>query len=86
MGKGLGFTHIQVNTNGIKIAQSKEYLQSLKDAGADLIYLQFDGTKDEIYKEIRGRSMWEIKQQAVENCEKVGIGIDIGSDHNSENK
>ncbi|NLZ92070.1 MAG: radical SAM protein [Clostridiales bacterium] len=75
MGKGLGFTHIQVNTNGIKIAQSKEYLQSLKDAGADLIYLQFDGTKDEIYKEIRGRSMWEIKQQAVENCEKVGIGI-----------
>lgn len=75
MGKKLKFPHIQVNTNGIKIAQSAEYLQSLKDAGADLIYLQFDGTKEEIYNTIRGRELWEIKQQAVANCEKVGIGI-----------
>jgi len=75
MGKEMGFSHIQVNTNGIKIAQSLEYLQSLKDAGADLIYLQFDGTNDEIYGKIRGRDMWELKQQAVANCEKSGIGV-----------
>jgi hypothetical protein len=75
MGKELGFPHIQVNTNGVKIARSIEYLQSLKEAGADLIYLQFDGTREEIYQTIRGRSMWEIKRQAVANCEKAGIGI-----------
>lgn len=75
MGKEIGFSHIQINTNGIKIAQNLDYLQSLKDAGADLIYLQFDGTNDRIYNSIRGRDMWEIKQKAVENCEKVGIGI-----------
>jgi len=74
MGKELGFPHIQVNTNGIKIAQSIEYVQSLKAAGADLIYLQFDGTREEIYQTIRGRDMWGIKQQAVANCEKAGIG------------
>jgi uncharacterized radical SAM superfamily Fe-S cluster-containing enzyme len=75
MGKELGFPHIQVNTNGIKIAQNVEYLQSLKEAGADLIYLQFDGTREEIYQKIRGRDMWAIKQQAVANCEKVRIGV-----------
>lgn len=75
IGKEMGFSHIQINTNGIRIAESLEYLQTLKDAGADLIYLQFDGTTDEIYQTIRGRSLWKIKQQAVENCGKAGIGV-----------
>jgi len=75
MGKELGFPHIQVNTNGIKIARSVEYLRSLKEAGADLIYLQFDGTREEIYRRIRGREMWSVKRQAVANCEKVGVGV-----------
>ncbi len=75
MGKDMGFSHIQINTNGIRIAQSKEYLQKLKDAGADLIYLQFDGTNDDIYQKIRGRDMWEIKQKAIQNCEETGIGV-----------
>ena len=51
------------------------YLQKLKDAGVDLIYLQFDGTDDEIYRAIRGRDMMEIKEQAIANCEALGIGV-----------
>lgn len=32
-----------MNTNGIKLAADPEYAKRLKEAGLDLIYLQFDG-------------------------------------------
>jgi hypothetical protein len=42
--------YIQVNSNGIRIAQDKEYLSRLKEAGATIIYLQFDGVSDDVYR------------------------------------
>lgn len=75
VGKDMGVVHLQINTNGIRIAEDADYLQALKDAGADLIYLQFDGLSDDIYRAIRGRDMAEIKRRAVENCERAGIGV-----------
>lgn len=75
LGKELGVAHLQVNTNGIRIAQDIEYLRALRDAGLDLIYLQFDGLDDSIYRTVRGRDMLDIKLKAIENCEKLGVGI-----------
>lgn len=75
LGKSMGIVHLQVNTNGIRISNDIAFLQKLKDAGLDLIYLQFDGVDDEIYRVIRGRDMLDIKRRAIENCEKVGIGV-----------
>lgn len=75
MGKEMGVIHLQVNSNGIRIAQDFEFLKKLKEAGLDLIYLQFDGVDDEIYRTIRGRDILEIKKQAIANCEKLGIGV-----------
>jgi uncharacterized radical SAM superfamily Fe-S cluster-containing enzyme len=75
LGKALGFPHIQINTNGLKIAADPSYIQILKDAGADLVYLQFDGVNDQIYERIRGRKLFEVKQKAIENCKKAGIGV-----------
>ena len=75
MGKEMGVVHLQVNSNGIRIAQDFEFLKKLKEAGLDLIYLQFDGVDDEIYRTIRGRDILEIKKQAIANCEKLGIGV-----------
>ena len=74
-GKKMGFPHLQVNTNGIRISGDLGYLESLKHAGADLIYLQFDGTNRDIYTKIRGRDVLDIKLRAIENCKKVGIGV-----------
>ena len=37
MGKEMHFSHIQVNTNGIRLAQETGYAARLKEAGADLI-------------------------------------------------
>lgn len=75
LGKRLGVVHLQVNTNGIRIAEDIEYLRALKDAGADLIYLQFDGVREDIYQYTRGREILEIKRKAIANCEEVGIGV-----------
>lgn len=75
MGKSMGFEHIQVNTNGLRISEDTEYPIKLKDSGADLIYLQFDGVDDEVYKIIRGKRMLDIKLKAIENCKNAGIGV-----------
>lgn len=74
-GKELGFRFIQVNTNGIRLSQDEAYVEELKSAGLDSVFLQFDGTDDEIYKKLRGRSLLEKKIKAIENCGKYGIGV-----------
>ncbi len=38
----LGFDYIQINTNGIKMADP-EFARACREAGAENIYLQFDG-------------------------------------------
>lgn len=75
MGKDLGFPHIQVNTNGLKLAEDTAYARVLREAGADLVYLQFDGTRDDIYRKVRGRKLFCVKEKAVENCAKAGLGV-----------
>ena len=75
LGKQLGVMHLQINTNGIRIAEDVDYLRALKEAGADLIYLQFDGVDDGIYRAIRGQDMLDIKKKAIANCEAAGLGV-----------
>lgn len=70
-----GFTFFQLNTNGLRIARDKEYLSRLKDAGLSTVYLQFDGTTDAIFKEIRGREILSQKLAAIQNCCDLNIGI-----------
>lgn len=70
-----GFPFIQVNTNGIRLAQDERYLKSLKEAGLHSVFLQFDGTDDKIYKALRGKALFELKKEAILNCQKYGIGV-----------
>ncbi len=74
-GKQVGFSAIEINTNGLVIAQDFAYLQSLVQAGATGVYLQFDGLSAEIYEQIRGRDLLAHKLQAIENCRKAGIQV-----------
>lgn len=74
-GKELGFPFIQVNTNGIRLAEDEKFAGELKSAGLDSIFLQFDGTDDGIYRKLRGRDLMTLKIKAIENCKKVGIGV-----------
>ena len=75
LGREVGFNHILVNTNGLRIAREPDYLRRLKDAGASAIYLQFDGVTDDVYQYTRGRDLFDIKRQAIDNCDREKIGV-----------
>ena len=75
MGRTLGFNFIQLNTNGLRLAEDPNFLSRLKAAGLSSIFLQFDGTEDLIYESIRGRKLLDIKTKAIECCGKHGIGV-----------
>ena len=38
--KELGFRHVEINTNGLRISKDVEYAKALKEAGVSTIYLQ----------------------------------------------
>jgi uncharacterized radical SAM superfamily Fe-S cluster-containing enzyme len=67
--KELGFSQVQIATNGIKIAKDPQYVQKLKDAGLSTIYLHFDGVTKETNPILR------TSLKAVEYCEKTGMGV-----------
>ena len=71
--KELGFRHVEVNTNGIRISQSVEYAKELKASGVSTIYLQFDGLTSDVYKFIRGLDLLDKKMQAIENLRQAGF-------------
>jgi len=75
LGRGLGFPHIQLNTNGIRLAGDPGYAARLKDAGLFSVFLQFDGTRDDIYQVIRGKPLLAEKLKAIEHCAAAGLGI-----------
>jgi uncharacterized radical SAM superfamily Fe-S cluster-containing enzyme len=71
----IGFDHVQVNTNGIRLARDAAFGQHLKDAGTTDFFLQFDGLTNEVYSRIRGASLLETKLQAVERCAELKVGV-----------
>jgi uncharacterized radical SAM superfamily Fe-S cluster-containing enzyme len=75
MGRALGFNFIQLNTNGLRLAEDPVYLSRLKKAGLSSVFLQFDGTEDKIYQSIRGRKLLDFKIKAIECCGKHEIGV-----------
>jgi 7,8-dihydro-6-hydroxymethylpterin dimethyltransferase len=75
LGRARGFEFIQLNTNGLRLAAEPDFVKKLAEAGLSSVYLQFDGTRDEIYRAIRGRDLFTIKQAAIENCAQNQIGV-----------
>jgi uncharacterized radical SAM superfamily Fe-S cluster-containing enzyme len=71
--KDLGFKHVEVNTNGLRIASDLEFCRSLEESGVSTIYLQFDGVTSDVYKFTRGVDLVDVKKKAIENCRIAGI-------------
>ena len=67
-----GIPHVEVNTNGIRIANSLEYARTLAEAGVSTFYLQFDGVRSEPYLITRGVDLLQTKMKALENLRKIG--------------
>jgi uncharacterized radical SAM superfamily Fe-S cluster-containing enzyme len=75
LGREKGFTFFQLNTNGLRLAEEPAYVKTLKQAGLDCVFLQFDAMSEEPYISIRGRKLLQTKLQAIENCIEAGLGI-----------
>ncbi|EQB22717.1 Molybdenum cofactor biosynthesis protein MoaA [Dehalobacter sp. UNSWDHB] len=75
LGKEKGFPYIQVNSNGKLLAADPAYAQSLAAAGLDCVFLQFDGTDDDVYREIRSEPLLAVKKQAIKNCGQAGVSV-----------
>ena len=73
MAKEMGFSQVQVATNGIKLAKDIEFCKKIADAGLNTVYLQFDGLRKEIYEKVRGYNALPTKLNAIENCRKAGL-------------
>ncbi len=71
--KELGFSHIQVATNGVRLAREPGLIRSLFDAGLTTIYLQFDGITERPYLEARGYNALPLKLKVIENIRAAGI-------------
>jgi 7,8-dihydro-6-hydroxymethylpterin dimethyltransferase len=75
MGRDIGFPFIQLNSNGLRLAEDPAYAAGLKQAGLFSVFLQFDGTDDRVYRAIRGRALLEEKLCAIDNCAAAGLGV-----------
>ncbi len=73
--RDMGFSHIQIATNGIRFAQEEDFARRCEDAGLHDLYLQFDGVDDEVYQQTRGRKLWDIKQKAIEQISRTDMKI-----------
>lgn len=74
MAKDMGFSHIQIATNGLTF-ESLEFAQKAKEAGLHTLYLQFDGVTDEVYRRTRGERLMERKLRSIDNVRRAGLKI-----------
>lgn len=75
LASGLDFTGIQLNTNGLRIAEEPGYAEKLKEAGLGWVFLQFDGLRESTHLSLRGRPLRAVKEEAVRSCGKAGLGV-----------
>lgn len=75
LARDLGFDHIQVNTNGVRLAEDLDYLLALKDSGTSVLFLSFDGVTDEVYRYLRGVELLDLKIQVLKNCSEAKVGV-----------
>lgn len=72
MAKEMGFSQIQIATNGLRLASSLDLCRLLERSGLNTVYLQFDGVTPEPYLAVRGDNFLPVKQRAIENFRRAG--------------
>ena len=75
LGREKGFSFFQLNTNGLRLANEEGYAAHLAKAGVSVVFLQFDGLGDGIYRTLRGADLMETKLRAIDNCKSAGLPV-----------
>jgi uncharacterized radical SAM superfamily Fe-S cluster-containing enzyme len=70
--------HLMVNTNGIRIAQDREFCARLSEyRQAFEVYLQFDSLRGEVLKELRGADLTRVRAQALAHLNEYDISTTL---------
>jgi uncharacterized radical SAM superfamily Fe-S cluster-containing enzyme len=70
--------HLMVNTNGIRIAQDREFVHRLATYMPDFeIYLQFDSFEKDALMELRGADLRRIREQALAHLNEFDISTTL---------
>ena len=70
--------HLMVNTNGIRIAQDRDFVRRLATYMPGFeIYLQFDSFEAEALKELRGADLRKIREQAIQHLNEFNISTTL---------
>ena len=65
-----GIDHVQLNTNGIKLALEEGFATEVREAGVNTVYLSFDGVDETT----NPKNIKEIPK-ILENCRRAELGI-----------
>ena len=75
--KAVGCSCVQLNTNGLRLAAEPDYAARLAEAGLDIVFLQFDGLDDAIYRTLRGAPLLDQKREAIRVCDRLRLGVTL---------
>lgn len=75
LGRDKGFDFIQLNTNGLRLAEQPGLARELKAAGLASVFLQFDGLSRHTHLALRGRDLRESKELAIRRCVEAGLAV-----------
>ncbi len=73
--RSLGFTKIELDTNGMALGRDPDLAEILRGAGLSGVYLQMDGLSPLVSEFIRGKDLVGEKLDAIENCKKAGLQV-----------
>lgn len=79
MAKQVGFTHVQIQSNGLKCSDDVEFCKRLKDEQVNTIYISFNGVTDQTNPLIKQQ------KQSIENLRKAKVNVVLSPVIHNEN-
>ncbi|HXY38881.1 MAG TPA: radical SAM protein [Vicinamibacteria bacterium] len=73
--KKVGYRLVQAATNGLRFALEPEFAFQAKEAGLDMVYLQFDGTSNESNAHRHITNLFDVRSVAIDNLAAAGVRI-----------
>ncbi|MBP6624504.1 MAG: radical SAM protein [Chitinophagaceae bacterium] len=78
MAKTKPIKHLMLNTNGIRIAKDKSFVEKLASYMPDFeVYLQFDSFKEDALMKLRGEDLTEVRKKALDHLNEFNLSTNL---------
>jgi len=78
LAKARPIKHLMVNTNGIRLANDRDFVARLAAYMPDFeVYLQFDSFKPEALQKLRGRDLTEVRRKALGHLNEFNLSTTL---------